>query len=765
MTTWPGAWIAERAEVRYSGVSTAVDAVDVRSLAGLALRRNQKRLLLIVSTVLGKHIPAAPVDVTGAAHRLGAAVEALGLPSPVLVIGFAETATALGYGVSEMLGDAHYAHSTRAPSRAPLVSFVEEHSHATVHHLAPTDPSIVRAARSIVLVDDEISTGRTSMNIIRSLMGVADCRRFVIACLLDSRPARERGTMKREAAELRVDLTLLALGEVALEIPGSAAGALKPWLEHSFAAELAAGGSLETVPVVWPAGAVLDGQDGFSRADRDRATKAARGIAAGIHTLLEGSPSVLVIGIEEFMAVPHAVASALAVSGLNARVSSTTRSPAAAIDEDGYAIRSVIEFAGDADQGDYPRFLYNVRAAEYDVIVVVAPRRGPFAASRALLKSLAEGSRVLSVQITSPVPLEGPHFSSYPARDVRWLLTDVTDSVPESSGVERELAIQSTHHYSESLPIEYTPDAEYLALFDAALETRSRTVAVAVARLGEQLLVARGESLVLISLARAGTPAGVLVRRWLAAAHGLDVAHYTMSIILDRGLDPVALDYLRAHHEPAGIAFVDGWTGKGSISSELRRSLAGLGARAQGFGPDLGVLADPASTATWAGTHADVLIPSACLNSTVSGLISRTAHSSKFIPEGCFHGARFYAERAREDRSRDFLDSVTAWFSDIAPEELVVPARIAGSRDLVMAELTRLRERYSVDRDALIKPGVCEATRVLLRRVPELLVVREAGLPDAVHLELLAAMRGTPVVVDPDSLFSAVGIIRSLRTK
>ena len=75
MTTWPGAWIAERAEVRYSGVSTAVDAVDVRSLAGLALRRNQKRLLLIVSTVLGKHIPAAPVDVTGAAHWLGAAVE------------------------------------------------------------------------------------------------------------------------------------------------------------------------------------------------------------------------------------------------------------------------------------------------------------------------------------------------------------------------------------------------------------------------------------------------------------------------------------------------------------------------------------------------------------------------------------------------------------------------------------------------------------------------------------------------------------------
>jgi len=755
MSSWVGSWVAERTGISYEGHGPD----DARSLAGLALRRNHKRLLLVVSTVLGKHIPASPVDIADAAHRLGAAVAELRLPEPVLVIGFAETATALGHGVAEMLGDAHYLHSTRTPSREPLLSFFEEHSHATAHHLAPTDADLVRTARSIVLVDDEISTGRTSMNIIRELSGIAGAREYVVASLLDSRPDSERAAMSDEAVALGLALTSVTLSRVRIGLPDAAPAVIPP--PDVARARAARGGDASLLRVTWPPHLALDGQDGLSRLDRDRGSLAAAEIAARILTSIGGARRLLVVGIEEFMAVPQAIAMCLAARGLDTLCCSTTRSPVSAIDEDGYAIRSALEFVGDPDQADYPRFLYNVKPDDYDVVIVVSPETGPYAASRSLVSVLASNNEVIDVRIGQAEPLTGPRFSSYPSADVRWLLTDISDVGLESSGLERERVIQLSGHYSESLPVEFSPGDDYLELFEAALATQSRAVAVASARLAEQVLAARGEDLVLVSLARAGTPAGVLVRRWLEFAHGLRAPHYTMSILLDRGLDRVALDYLRAHHDPALVAFVDGWTGKGSISAELRRSLADLGA--VDFSGELGVLADPAAAATWSGTDDDVLIPSACLNSTVSGLISRTAASPAFLPEGRFHGAKFYSHLAAADRSVDVIEHTARWFPDIDPGELVVAPRVAGSRSRVIAEIARLRERYGVQRDALIKPGLCEATRVLLRRVPELLVVRELGHPDARHLELLAATRGTPVVVDPESLFAAVGVIRSMR--
>lgn len=89
------------------------------------------------------------------------------------------------------------------------------------------------------------------------------------------------------------------------------------------------------------------------------------------------------------------------------------------------------------------------------------------------------------------------------------------------------------------------------------------------------------------------------------------------------GLGDVALRYLARHHDPAHVVFVDGWTGKGTITGELRRALARAATDGPRFPAQLAVLADPGHCAHLYGTCGDALIPSACLNATISGLVSR----------------------------------------------------------------------------------------------------------------------------------------------
>ncbi len=134
-----------------------------------ATRQNPKRLYLLVSKLLGKHWPVRPRVMRDIHIRLAAKV--MDVPGPVLVIGMAETATALGRGVAEEIAlhtqrdDILYLQTTRCRLARPLAfGFDESHSHAPDHAVYWPEPalqSLFRAARTLVLVDDEISTGRT----------------------------------------------------------------------------------------------------------------------------------------------------------------------------------------------------------------------------------------------------------------------------------------------------------------------------------------------------------------------------------------------------------------------------------------------------------------------------------------------------------------------------------------------------------------------------------------------------------------------------
>ncbi|MFJ2933600.1 phosphoribosyltransferase [Streptomyces sp. NPDC087219] len=904
---WTGTWVAERLGVELIGDEA------LPALLGLALRRNPKRAHLLVSSVLGKHVPQRPSVVYGSGLDLGRRVRALlgdEEAARAVVLGYAETATALGHAVADGLGLAPYLHSTRRPVAgvARAGGFEESHSHATSHLLLPEDPKLLAGDGPLVLVDDEFSTGNTVLNTVRALHERYPRDRYVVVALVDMRSAADLGRLDAFAAEIgaRVDLISGAAGTVRLP-EGVLEKGQALVAEHERAYEPGAGSAPgrgpSTAPDVvrvaldWPEGLPDGGRHGFTPDHRDRLesalptmavriTEALRAPAAGglrfpaaeaepgsaaagrqglsggawpgltaeerrgssaedesgsvveaepgsaaeevsgasAETLGEtvggradtpapppAGPRVLVLGFEELMYAPLRLGTALEDAGHDVRYSTTTRSPVLAVDDPGYAIRTRLVFPAHDDPADGPgeRYAYNVAGAGFDAVVLVIDSTADTPALHApdgLLAQLAAHiPRVVLAVVPSytptaspyvpydatpevteateaperssmlPEPLRGPAFSSYAPEEVGWLLQDLSDVELEAPTEEREEAIQSGGaHYAESLPVEYQPSDRYQELFHAALETSAARIARAVGTVTETVLAERerpGHLPVLVSLARAGTPVGVLMRRWAQARHGLDLPHYAVSIVRGRGIDANALRWLAAHHDPADVVFVDGWTGKGAITRELADAIKEFEAAegVTGFDPEIAVLADPGSCVRTYGTREDFLIPSACLNSTVSGLISRTVLRADLVGPNDFHGGKFYRELAGADVSNAFLDAVAARFEEVgAAVDADVKELLAADRTPTWegwAAVERISEEYGIHDVNLVKPGVGETTRVLLRRVPWKILAKRGADADLAHVRLLAEQRGVPVEEVDELPYSCVGLIHPQYTR
>ena len=146
-------------------------------LLDFATRANPRRGFLFVSKVLGKHIPCRPKLMREVYERFADEIGVL--TAPAWVVGMAETATGLGAGVADSLARRHAAgrvysqHSTRHQTSGELwVTFDESHSHAPDQLLyRPLGQALEHAQRSrtLILVDDEITSGRTLMVLARAL--------------------------------------------------------------------------------------------------------------------------------------------------------------------------------------------------------------------------------------------------------------------------------------------------------------------------------------------------------------------------------------------------------------------------------------------------------------------------------------------------------------------------------------------------------------------------------------------------------------------
>jgi hypothetical protein len=363
-------------------------------------------------------------------------------------------------------------------------------------------------------------------------------------------------------------------------------------------------------------------------------------------------------------------------------------------------------------------------------------------------------------------------MGSYSTGDVVFLLKELGGLIQEQNNQERERAIQGGRHYSEMLPVEYRPTGEYVDLFYKSLRQTSRRIALAAGVVATNIINLRGRHTVLVSLARAGTPVGVLIKRYIRQVFGFDLPHYSISIIRDRGIDENALIYILQRHPDCSLQFIDGWTGKGAITGELIRSTDAFNCR---YGVDvsssLAVLADPGHCAHIYGTRDDFLIPSACLNATVSGLISRTVLRDDLIGGLDFHGAKYYANLAGEDVSNFFVDSIAQHFAGVCPEASKLLAAYPdfgldpAPSWLGAKEILQIKEDFNISNINYIKPGVGETTRVLLRRVPWKVLVKDNNNTDLQHVLLLAKERGVPVEVYPEMSYSCCGLIKAVLEK
>ncbi len=345
--------------------------------------------------------------------------------------------------------------------------------------------------------------------------------------------------------------------------------------------------------------------------------------------------------------------------------------------------------------------------------------------------------------------------SSYSSRDVVILLKDITGQIQPMAAREREKAIQSGIHYSELLPLEYRPTEVYMELYREALALHGEKTARAAAVLAEKIWQKKKGQVTLVSLARAGTPIGILIKRYLDRKYQVCLPHYSISIIRDRGIDHNAMDYILARHSRETIQFVDGWIGKGTISRELEKEMKGY----PGISPELAVLSDPARLTDLYGTSEDFLIPSACLNAPVSGLFSRTVLNDRLIGPGDFHGAVYYRDMEGCDVSYEFIHMVEQYFPGLDGKAEPEERRAVTGRE----EAVQIRDAFGISQLNYIKPGIGETTRVLLRRIPWKVLVRDReDLENVGHILRLCQEKEVEVEEYPLVNYKACGLIKEL---
>ena len=390
--------------------------------------------------------------------------------------------------------------------------------------------------------------------------------------------------------------------------------------------------------------------------------------------------------------------------------------------------------------------------------------------------------------------------TSYNEEDVIVLLKDLTGIMEEMSAEEREQAIQSGVHYSEMLPEESAPSKEYEKLYEKALRDNKYDIALGIARVAEMMWAQRVQHTdlqknnqdkpIIVSLARAGIPVGILIKRYLKQRYNVECPHYAVSIIRDKGIDVNAMNLIYSREVVGNkncvenIFFVDGWTGKGAIKTQLEEAVCDLkypfrheyngdedstilgdkNIKWEGLSDELYVLADPANITKYCGTHKDFLLPSACLNSTVSGLTSRTILNYFIkVEEGDFHGAVYFDKFEHIDKSNEFIDTISNEFTNLDAVSCSTDDLEEGWNGMsIVKDICNLMDINDYKK---VKPGIGETTRVLLRRIPWKVLINKDipdTDPDIQHILMLCREKNVPIMRWDLGNYKVCGIIKEL---
>lgn len=318
-------------------------------LLDFAERINPKRSFLFVSKVLGKHIPVQP-SVMQKTYRDLAALIPAGLPEPVTVIGMAETAICLAAGVHQALADKYpdtvFMTTTRHPvqDQPILAEFLEEHSHAQSQMLyGSTDPAIqshILNTKTLILIDDEASTGKTFVNLVQALKqaGLEQLEHIVTTTLVN-------WSEQTDIDHIETTHVTLMKGEWQWQPDLSAKVPVMPQVDQVAHGQF---------PVIAPQ------------------TSGRIPLKQTANTWINLSPHfaderILVIGTCEYVWPPFLAALSLEQAGAQVKFASTTRSPI----QIGHSIQAKLSFNDNYGLG-MPNFIYNIQPELFDRIVIIA---------------------------------------------------------------------------------------------------------------------------------------------------------------------------------------------------------------------------------------------------------------------------------------------------------------------------------------------------------------------------------------------------------
>lgn len=329
-------------------------------------KNNKKRDFLFVNKYLGKHIPQRPKKVLQMFQELLLEIELkVDKRERVLVVGFAETATALGEYIGNNLSNSvYYLQTTREELEGykPLISFDEEHSHAVSQRMYAVGGVPVEYDR-VLFVEDEITTGNTILNFIEKFEDVCPKKVYSVASILNWQDKEAQDTYKKRG----IARYYLIGGEIIdttekLDIIEKPAKEIENRVEHK----------PNTTTKLY-----VDVKDARAGKTADKSMAVSEIVAEHIRGKVKDSTAKIgIIGTEEYMLLPILVGMCLEEQGYNVRTHSTTRSPIVASEEDGYAIRSCekLSSAYEEVRGTY---IYNVEEEGYDEVFVLTDTKVP----------------------------------------------------------------------------------------------------------------------------------------------------------------------------------------------------------------------------------------------------------------------------------------------------------------------------------------------------------------------------------------------------
>ena len=323
--------------------------------------------------------------------------------------------------------------------------------------------------------------------------------------------------------------------------------------------------------------------------------------------------------------------------------------------------------------------------------------------------------------------------SSYKKGDVELLLKDLTDKVNTISIDKKNKMQKNGLDVKDVVTDEFPIDKKYFDICFDTTKVYAKQTAIAVGNLAEQIYKIKKENAVLVSILRAGTLTGILVKRYLKNKYNINVFHYSISLPnFDKQNET---KYILSKHKAKDIIFIDGWTGKGTATKKIED----FASKINDLGTDLAVLSDSINICKFCGIREDIAIPQAPFNACVTGLVGIPITSSKYINKDDFTGSTYLEKLEKID--------ITNWYIDLIEQNF--DYKLCNSDNYKenvnpVEELSELCFKYSVESKD-VNPGINEAARAILRRNLKKLLVKDKSDIQVMQIVKLAQYKNIEI--------------------